>query len=283
MLKEYLNQPYPRVHKSWKYAIPLSIFIALFMIVFQPFGFSDYKGSKIIIGSGYGLVTLVTLIFDTIVSRIFFKDWFEKKEWTVLKQIIWQVCVLFTIGLGNSLYASWLNGSWGFNMFLAFQCYTVAIGITPIVLITVIQQNRLLTENLKSAQDFNTQLHPKDEVAGNEIVSLLSDNEKDRLDIELSQLLYIESSGNYIEIFYTKDKMLKSMLLRSTLKRTEAQLEPHPSVVKCHRAFLINVDKIIHVKGNSQGLRLVLKHTDTEIPVSRNFSKSLKDKLNSLT
>ena len=114
------------------------------------------------------------------------------------------------------------------------------------------------------------------------VLSLLSDNEKDRLDIELSQLLYIESNGNYIEVYYTKDQAQKSILLRSTLKRTEAQLEPHPSVVKCHRAFLINVDKIIHVKGNSQGLRLILKHTDTEIPVSRNFSKSLKDKLNSM-
>ena len=283
MLKGYLNQPYPRVHNSWKYTIPLSIFIALFMIVFQPFGFSDYKGSKIIIGSGYGLVTLITMILDTVVSRIFFKDWFEKKEWTVLKQIIWQVFALFTIGLGNSLYASWLNGSWSFNTFLAFQCYTVAVGITPIVVITVIQQNRLLTENLKSAQDFNTHLHPKDEPTESEIVSLLADNEKDRFEIEVSQLLYIESNGNYIEVFYSKDQALKSILLRSTLKRTETQLEPHPSVVKCHRAFLINVNKITQVKGNSQGLRLVLKHTDTEIPVSRNFSKGLKDKLNSMT
>ena len=283
MLKRYLNQPYPRVHNSWIILLCTSVFIGLFMLVFQPFGFSEYKGNKVIIGSGFGLVTLVTMILDTVASRIFFKDWFEKTDWTVLKQIIWQVCVLFTIGLGNSFYASWLNGSWSFNTFRAFQCYTVAIGIIPIVVTTVIHQNRLLTENLKSAQDFNTQLHQKDETTGSEIVSLLADNEKDRLDIELSQLLYIEASGNYIEIYYTKDKTLKSMLLRSTLKRTESQLEPHPSVLKCHRAFLINVDKIIHVKGNSQGLRLVLKHTDTEIPVSRNFSKSLKDKLNSVT
>ena len=283
MLKRYLNQPYPRVHNSWIILLCTSVFIGLFMLIFQPFGFSDYKGNKVIIGSGFGLVTLITMILDTVVSRIFFKDWFEKKEWTVLKQIIWQVCVLFTIGLGNSLYASWLNGSWSFNLFLAFQCYTVAIGIIPIVVITVIQQNRLLTENLKSAQDFNTHLHQKDETTGSEIVSLIADNEKDRLDIELSQLLYIESSGNYIEVFYSKDQALKSMLLRSTLKRTETQLEPHPSVVKCHRAFLINVNKITQVKGNSQGLRLVLKYTDTEIPVSRNFSKGLKDKLNSMT
>ena len=87
---------------------------------------------------------------------------------------------------------------------------------------------------------------------------------------------------DYIEIYYHKDGVLKNTLLRSTLKRTELQLEKHSSVLKCHRAFLVNASKIAEVKGNSQGLRLALKHTDTEIPVSRNFSKSLKEKLNSL-
>lgn len=283
MIKEYLNQPYPKAVYKWKIVISISIFIGLFMLVFQPFGFSDYKGNKIIISLGYGLVTLVTLILDLNIIKLFFKNWFEKEEWTVKKQIILQIWILFTIGVVNSVYASWLNGAWSLNLLLAFQVYTIAIGIIPIVVVTVIQQNLLLTENLKSAQEFNNSLHPKDETSGSEIVSLLADNEKDRVEVELSQLLYIESSGNYIEVFYTKDKLLKSILLRSTLKRTELQLEQHSSVLKCHRAFLINVNKITHVKGNSQGLRLALKYTDTEIPVSRNFSKNLKDKLNSLT
>jgi len=283
MIKEYLNQPYPKAVYKWKIVISISIFIGLFMLVFQPFGFADYKGNKTIIGAGFGLVTLVTLIFDLNIIKLFSKNGFDKKEWTVKKQIIWQIWILFTIGVANSIYASWLNGSWSFYIFLFFQGYTVAIGIIPIVVVTVIQQNLLLTENLKSAQEFNNSLHPKDETTGSEIVSLLADNEKDRVEVELSQLLYIESSGNYIEVFYTKDKLLKSILLRSTLKRTELQLEQHSSVLKCHRAFLINVNKITHVKGNSQGLRLALKYTDTEIPVSRNFSKNLKDKLNSLT
>jgi hypothetical protein len=283
MIKEYLNQPYPKAIYRWKIVISISIFIGLFMLVFQPFGFSEYKGNKTIIGAGFGLVTLVTLIFDLSIIKLFFKNWFDKKEWTVKKQIIWQIWILFTIGVANSIYASCLNWSWSFYIFLFFQGYTVAIGIIPIVVVTVIQQNRLLTENLKSAQEFNNSLHPKDEMPGSEIVSLLADNEKDRFELELSQLLYIESSGNYIEVFYTKDKLLKSILLRSTLKRTELQLEQHSAVLKCHRAFLINVNKITHVKGNSQGLRLALKYTDTEIPVSRNFSKNLKDKLNSLT
>jgi DNA-binding LytR/AlgR family response regulator len=113
-----------------------------------------------------------------------------------------------------------------------------------------------------------------------QIIFLIADNDKDKLEIELSNLLYIESTGNYIEVFYIKEDKLKNTLLRSTLKRTELQLEKYPSLAKCHRAFLVNISKIVQVKGNSQGLKLVLKNTETEIPVSRNFSKNLKDKIN---
>ncbi len=122
----------------------------------------------------------------------------------------------------------------------------------------------------------------KYKAAGNDLVALVAENEKDSLQLELSSLLYIESTGNYIDINYLKDGVLKNTLLRSTLKRSEQQLEKFNSVLKCHRAFLVNVSCIAEVKGNSQGLRLALKHTETEIPVSLNFSKSLKEKLNSL-
>lgn len=283
MIKAYLNQPYPLPGNKWKTIISFSIFIGLFMLIFQPFGFSNFSEAyKPAIGIGYGFVTFIILIIDLYFIQYTFKNLFNNKRWTVLKQLIWLVIIIFSIGLGNFIYTAALDSDWSFHHFLIFQFYTIAVGIIPVVAQTIIQQNVMLAQNLKSAQEFNASLHPKDEVPGSEIVSLLADNEKDRLEIGLTQLLYIESTGNYIEVFYTKDKQVKSELLRSTLKRTELQVEPHTAILKCHRAFLVNTNKITQVKGNSQGLRLALKYTETEIPVSRNFAKSLKDKLNSL-
>jgi len=51
--------------------------------------------------------------------------------------------------------------------------------------------------------------------------------------------------------------------------------------MKCHRAFLVNIANIEQAKGNAQGLRLQLKHTDDEIPVSRNYINDLRDKMKS--
>ena len=283
MLKEYLNQPYPSQVNKWKLIVSISLFIGLFMLVFQPFGLSQVTGTyKSIFCLGYGFVTLLVMVINLVLIQNLFKNWFENKSWTVLKQICWLTWIIFSIGLGNFLYTSIFSLHWSWKAFIWFQLFTLAVGLIPIVVLTIVNQNRLLAENLKSAQEFNNNLNPKVREDGKELVTFLADNEKDRFVIELSNLLYIESTGNYIEIYYCKENKLKNEVLRSTLKRTELQLECHPLIIKCHRAFLINATKIIQVKGNSQGLRLALENTQTEIPVSRNFSKSLKDKLNSL-
>jgi DNA-binding LytR/AlgR family response regulator len=207
---------------------------------------------------------------------------FKSKHWTVLKQIIWQVWILVSIGVVNFLYSSFfLSFTNNLKAFLYFQFYTLVVGIMPVVVVTVINQNRLLAENLKIANEYNNDFTANtDNAPDDEKVSLVAENSKDRLEVNSSDLIYITSTGNYIQAFYQKENELKSIVLRNTLKQTEDQLKENHSMIKCHRAFLVNKNKIVRVKGNSQGLRLVLEGTDEEIPVSRNLSKSLMDIIN---
>ncbi len=283
MIREYLKQPYPLHANKWRLILFISIFVGLFMLVFQPFGLSQVTGEfRYLFCFGYGAVTMIMMIVDMIVIQYLFRKQFDYKQWTVQKQLIWLCWIIFSVGLGNFIYTSVFSMHWNWEEFFYFQLVTLAVGLIPILVLTIINQNRRLAENLKLAKEFNNNLKNKYKAAGNDLVALVAENEKDSLQLELSSLLYIESTGNYIDINYLKDGVLKNTLLRSTLKRSEQQLEKFNSVLKCHRAFLVNVSCIAEVKGNSQGLRLALKHTETEIPVSRNFSKSLKEKLNSL-
>jgi hypothetical protein len=278
MIKTYFHQPYPLSENNWKLPFSISLFVALFMIVFQPFGLVNLHHTyKTFFLAGYGGVCLVVLMINSLISSFFLKNWFNAASWTLIKQILWLSWTLLTIGTGNYLYSAVLFSFWSWHGFIVFQVYTMAVGIIPIVVLTIMRQNYSLSQNLKAANEFNTSLHHKEDVLEKQKLCFVADNNKDKFEIELSDLLYIESCGNYIEIFYEADAQLKNTILRSTLKRTELQLVNHTAIVKCHRAFLVNIHKIIQVKGNSQGLKLVLKHTETEIPVSRNFSKSLKD------
>jgi hypothetical protein len=282
MIKEYIRQPYPLFENRWRIILSISLFVSLFILIFEPFGISNYRGEfKPFFEAGYGIVTFIVLLIDLYLFPLFLDEWFIPQKWTVFKQMIWQVWILFSIGLGNFIYSSpFLRFSNGLNAFLIFQFYTLVVGIIPILIITILHQNSLLTKNLKLAGEMNADILSEGMHLPDEKIRIMAENGKDKLEINLSDFIYLSSTGNYVQVFYLVNNELRNVLLRNTLKQIEEQVKNSPSIIKCHRAFLVNKDKIIRVKGNSQGLRLILKDTMEEIPVSRNYSKSLLDILN---
>jgi DNA-binding LytR/AlgR family response regulator len=280
MIRQYLDQPYPQVENRWKLIVLISLFVSIFMFVFQPFGLSQFRSAyKPLILLGYGGVTFVVLVINIFGITSLLRRWFKLKTWTVKKQIIWLIWIVFTIGLGNYFYSTLRFSFWGWQSLVKFQIFTVLVGIIPIVVITIVEQNIKLKQNLSSAHEINQNIKPQSLTQKAEIVTIITDNKKDKFEIDISNLLYIESTGNYIEIFYELNDMVKKTLLRCTIKRIENQLSQYPNLFKCHRAYLVNTSKIVQVKGNSQGLKLLLKNSEVEIPVSRSLSNGLKSQL----
>ena len=250
------------------------------MLLFQPFGLSEYKSDyKSVVLLGYGGITLVTLIFNLFFISHIFRRWFS--HWTIGKQILWTSWIIFSIGTGNYLYSSLIFPLFaGMKVFIIFQVFTLIIGVFPVVILTLVSYNIKLSQNLKTAAEVNDLLITKPTGSPTKkTVVLVADNEKDTLEVELSNLLYIESIGNYIQASYWHENKIAKMLLRGTIKRIESETAQHTSLVKCHRAFIVNINQVESVIGNSQELRLVLKNSDIEIPVSRNNSQKMKDSL----
>jgi len=283
MIKQYINQPYPLFKRSLKIILAIGLFISFFLVFFEPFGLSSFHNEhRHYFETGFGAVTSLTLLLNHFALPVIFGKVFNASKWTVIKQILWQIWVLFSIGFANFLYSSYFfHFVDNFRAFYYYQFYTLSVGFIPIVVITVLNQNRLLTENLKMANLYNDDFAAKGNMQfEEEKICLMGENSKDKLEVNSSDLIYITSTGNYIQVFFKKGIEMKSMLLRNTLKQAEDQLKDNHCMIKCHRAFLVNRTKVVRVKGNSQGLRLILDCTDEEIPVSRNLSKSLMYTIN---
>lgn len=94
-------------------------------------------------------------------------------------------------------------------------------------------------------------------------------------------LLCITSEGNYIKIAYLdhKSTTYSTKLLRTTMKQIETQLLPYTDIVRCHRAFLVNLNHVRHVTTSSAGLSLILDSVDIVIPVSRTYLETIKSAL----
>lgn len=222
-LKNYLKQPFPKAESKWRITILISLFIALFLIIFQPFGINLFESKqKILILAGYGFITFIALVINLIVIENFFRSFFAEKNWTLWKEFIWLIWIIFTIGLGNALYTFYVFDNMKFNLqgLAAFQLITFMVSLFPITVLIISKQKYLLNKNLGTATDLNKKIEqPKTTSANNQVIHFYAENEKDYIEFGINDFFFIESSGNYIEIHFLKDSKIIRKTFRSTLKR----------------------------------------------------------------
>jgi len=82
--------------------------------------------------------------------------------------------------------------------------------------------------------------------------------------VELNDIFYIESVGNYINI-YLEDRKLSAYL---TMKSLEVQL-PLNEFIKIHQSFLVSFSKINSIEGNH------IKINNKLLPISRNYRDTI--------
>ena len=68
-------------------------------------------------------------------------------------------------------------------------------------------------------------------------------------------------------------------MLRATMKQMEDALQAYPIIVRCHRAFMVNLGQVEQISSNSRAMQLVMRHSHDAIPVSRSNVNKLKELL----
>lgn len=90
-----------------------------------------------------------------------------------------------------------------------------------------------------------------------------------------AELLFVESDGNYALVHYLYEGKEVHKALRCTLKQMEEQLQGVQGIMRCHRAYIVNIAHVEHVSGNGQGYRLTLKATKEQVSVSRQYTAAI--------
>ena len=103
---------------------------------------------------------------------------------------------------------------------------------------------------------------------------------KEMLEVKAGDFLYAEAKGNYVKVGYRsdsdKEKKITWRLLRATMKQAEEAVSACPFIIRCHRAFLVNIRMVVKVDGNSQGYKLNLEGCEEDVPVSCAYAKEVK-------
>ncbi|MFA6400816.1 MAG: LytTR family DNA-binding domain-containing protein [Salinivirgaceae bacterium] len=273
----FLNKPYPfneDLKRNTKIIFFISIGIFIFLLLFQPININELPNQqKIYLMIGLGVITFLSfslnlLIIPSLAPRIFLKN-----EWIIWKEILWNLWMLFTTALGY-LASYKVLGILEFDLNMVMKLLLIAI--VPLTLLIIFNQNRLLRLHLKTANEMNAWLK-ESKTDAEKLVHFDSEYQKDKLSIKVKLLLLIRSADNYIEVFWKDGNGIKSQLIRSSLTRAQELLHDYNYIFKCHRSFLVNVNLIDRVEGNSQGYRLFFENLDFDVPVSKISINQLKE------
>jgi DNA-binding LytR/AlgR family response regulator len=94
--------------------------------------------------------------------------------------------------------------------------------------------------------------------------------------LQISHLLYIEAVGNYVKVSHLRDGQVHTDMLRATMKQMEETLLGYPMIVRCHRAFIVNLAQVEQITSHSGSTQLLVKHCHESLPVSRSNMAQVK-------
>ncbi|WP_291862056.1 LytTR family DNA-binding domain-containing protein [Marinilabilia sp.] len=249
-----------------------TLFAYVFINIYRPFGSGEWYN----ISSGEfifysGLLVIVGMLV-VLISRVILMFLVKRKKPVTVRYYILMIAgeILLMAAMYGFLEKFTMNDprSFGFLFYLALQ-NTALILLIPYVISLLffawkektISLNNLLNQ-MKHSSNF---------------ISFHDDKGVLRISLKLDDLLYLESSDNYVSIKYIHNNNPKSVLIRNTLKNIEQKFE-NSTLLRCHRSYVVNTKRVGMVKKEGNTMNLLIESPNNEkIPVSRGYQTLVKD------
>lgn len=288
-LRSFLNRPLAENFDA-RTQFLLALQSGLYVFLLAGLLNGAFRGGKVliaIVGLSLGCVAMVSLA-NIVLPRLL-PVVYDEDRWTVGRHMLHTLWVLLLISISNELILD-VSGI-GRPSFGKMYLMVTTIGLFPIMLGVFMAEQRRLKRNLAQAQVLNQQLHrqPAAPVAQPEplpdatlpqsVVQLVSESGRERLSLSPSQLRYVASVDNYVEVHWVNGGVVQKTVLRSTLKDVATALGQHLQFFRCHRAFVVNLSAVVHADGNARGYQLTLDGVSETVPVSRSFLSAFDGRL----
>ncbi len=164
-----------------------------------------------------------------------------------------------------------------FSLFIAFSRYDLpfislaSVGfvvllaaLLPVAIGLIKEREKLLSPDV-----------PSEEEAKEEVLTVQINvpwyNNKQHSSFNQSDVICMESSDNYVTVYFESKGSLEKEVIRTTLKKVENNLPQNSRIVRVHKSYLVNQDKVEKITGVSQAYKLRMHLMEVKVPVSRNF------------
>ena len=274
-------------------------FIVVALAVFKPFGLDAWQWQAYVHLVALGVIGFFICMLTDIILKYVVKmpRSFKKGAEYIIRRNLWfQFINTPLVALGICLYRHFVlsdrvEGNQlsvvNFLETLAIIAFcSFAIGLywrfkfRSKYLAMELEETRLLNEQLKEIQSEKPSEKPLQQTPESTVCQsqelTLTGTTNESVTLQISDLLFIEAVGNYVKVNHLRDGQMHTDMLRATMKQLEETLLPYPMVVRCHRAFLVNLGQVEQITSHSGSTQLLIKHCHESLPVSRSNMAQVK-------
>ena len=276
VLKAKFQQPYPFYYRgSSLLLVMLVVFLMVwsFDFFFRPFhvNYGEHKMPYYLIAAIHAC-TPVILVF--ILSAGLRVGKVNTEHWTMGKEVLFIVVLLGCSGVGQWLIRDIIYDNprnWSLGYLWEEVRNALLVGALLAGFVVPLNLNRLRERNIRKAL---TLQHLKTE--DGKIHALREEKRielrgTDTYHFNPDKLLFVRSEGNYCEIHSALGGSVQKELVRLALRSFEQQMQEYPDIIRVHRSYMVNLEKVQSVSGNAQGYRLKMEFGTEEVPVSRSY------------
>ena len=270
-----------------------SIAAILFLALIQPFGIDRMQQGRLFYLFVIGIIIFCTglfssLIANMIVSRTAGERYDEPKSG--------YLCLFLTFVINVPIMAFFLAhwDSYFFSepftriMYVTFLKWIAFLALFIFIWQCLLVKKSYLKRELDDVRALNASLEKRQE----ELMSIDAQPDQSQkcvlkgqtstssLEVEIDNIVYIESIANYADVCYMQGDNLCHKTLRTTLKALRETLGEDNSLVQCHRAFIVNLKFVLTIEKIPGGCQLQLFGMEKRIPVSRSNAPAVRQKLN---
>lgn len=191
--------------------------------------------------------------------------------------LIWCGVEFVIVALGITIWSSALfhpDYTSFFKLFAKVLGRTTCILFIPyffcwlyIIILDKAQQLKSLRESIANEQSALQKAY----------ILIYDDHNEMRLSVKREDLIMIESADNYVCVWYINNGQVKKSMIRNTMKRV-AELLSECSIQRCHRSYMINMDRIKVLRRDKDGVFIEFGIEGVfDVPISKTYINNITE------
>lgn len=253
-----------------------AIFAFVFIIIYRPFGYENWYGNIGNLELYAGTVVVVVLGMVTIILSRIVMFLFNKNHEITLAVYIWMIII--EVLLLGAFYTALEKVILKDDRPTSGLFINAVQNTTLILLIPYILSGLFFawSDIRKKLDQVVQQFRDPAEI----FIPFKDENGILRLTLKSVNILYLESSDNYVVVNYLDNEKQKKYLVRNNLKNLEKNLKDYP-IFRCHRSYSVNIRNVKMIRKVRSGYELVMAIGNEEcIPVSKSYEKKILELMN---